>query len=99
MTRDTFPYWPPTSPQRPAVIAGRQASLEVRYLYTEAVAPPLNGREIPILARPIPRVRRPDLPFSPEAQSAGQVGTNLYDLFMMTEQFTREQVTKKLRGG
>lgn len=73
--------------------------LEQRYLYTEAIAPPQNGFEVPLMSKPLPRVRHPDLPFSPEAQSGGAVQQSLYDLFAMTENFTREQVMKKARGG
>ncbi len=68
-------------------------------LYVEAQAPQQNGLEVPLMDKPLPRIRRPELPASPETRNTGAYGMTLYDLFNMTEQMTREQVAKQMRGG
>ncbi len=69
-----------------------------QWLYIEAQSPQQNGLEIPIMSRPLPRIRRPELPSSPETRNTAAYGTNLYDLFLMTENMTREQIIQNQRG-
>lgn len=82
--RDTFPFWPPPNVQRPAIIAGRQSLFQLFDLPVNQAPRPVSV-EIPLRTIPAPRTRPVELPVTPEAQSAGRTGPNLYDLFMLTE--------------
>jgi hypothetical protein len=101
MGRDTFPYWPPGSPQRPSLIAGHQEALKLEDLAINQIP---RGRhdEIPLRPVPVPRIRRPELPASPEKRNTGIFGDSLYDLYMQTEAMPREallQVMMSTGGG
>ncbi len=97
-TDKKFPFWPPSSPQRPAIIAGRQAMTVIQDLAVNQVP---NGRndEIKFIPRPVPRVRKPELPASPEIRSEGMVSRSLYDLYMLTEQMPADQLFRALSNG
>lgn len=90
MARDTFPYWPPTSPQRPANIAGRQTLYQLLDLPVNQI-PAGRGDEIPLRPKPLPKIRPPELPVDPEAESSGHIAqaANLYTLFYLTEVMDR----------
>lgn len=91
MARDTFPFWPPSSPQRPATIAGRQSLFELMDLSVNQIPRGLNN-EIPLRPAPLPRIVHPQLPVDPEYKLAGKTNAqvaNLYTLFELTEQMDR----------
>lgn len=95
MVGSAFPYWPPTSPQKPAQIPGRQMGMEVLDLAVNQIP---RGRpdEIPLKPVPVPRVRRPELPGVPTQDRGVAFAPNLYGLFMQTNSMPREQLVAAL---
>lgn len=99
MVEANFPYWPPTSPQLPAEIPGRQMGLEVLDLAVNQIP---RGRldEIPLKPVPVPRTRKPELPSTQSVQIAGiYSGSDLYQYFLQTNSAPREQLVAALMRG
>jgi len=96
--RDTFPYWPPASPQRPNTIAGRQVLMQVRDLRINQ-APRQRSDDINFIPSIIPTNRGYDLPDPQQGQMVGRVGSNLYDLLMLTEATPRDKLFQMMQTG
>lgn len=79
-----YPFWPPTSPQRPAVIAGRQ-SLRVREDLRVNQIPHGDLNEVYQMQRPYPKPRKTEQPTAPETRHIGQTGSTLFDLFLQSQ--------------
>lgn len=98
---DSFPIWPPTSPQHPAAIPGGQVLRQLGDLIYNQI-PTGRNDEIPLHSNAIPRINRPELPGSPEMLDKGRYGSTLYDLFIMTQNAVIEreiQYSAKKTGG
>lgn len=95
--RDNFPYWPPASPQVPAVIAGRQLQKELEDLIYNQI-PQYRETEVPVVLVPFARVARAEYPAISEPRNAGRVGNSLYDAIMQSEATPPEMVIRAAQG-
>jgi hypothetical protein len=94
--RDTFPIWPPTSPQIPNLIPGRQVLFAIQDLRINQ-SPRGNSREIEFVRqRFLPRIRGPEFPVLPELRNRGKIGPSLEELFYMTENAPRAELVRAL---
>lgn len=93
MAKDTFPFWGPGSPQRPNNIPGRGVKTMLQDLAVNQI-PRGRSDEIAYIPHVVPIIRPPEQPADPSFRMKGKTGSNLYQLFLMTETMPREEVAR-----